>query len=360
MAVVPCVGESDDSEATTSSRGSTPPPRPHTAHPVTPEPFVPRPGVHTASGLNREPGQPRLEDTVPNSARWWTEKAKEYVGWLRQESELSDGYLTRNLRYLIALRRDWERSGVAVPEGPSEVGRDHIRGLKAAGLWGPRTLKTKFSVLRGFLRWSGNPLSDGKNPVWRLPAGCPDRRTWIGREEMVALYQGANGRARVRVVLQGFNGLRECEVRRLRVRDISMALPMPTLTIHGKGRFGGKYRTIPMDPMTRAVLERWVRGRAPDDRIYPIGHTSADTELADLGRKCRVGVRVTGHVLRRSFGRIAYHAGVPLPTIQRIYGHVSLDQTLHYVGVGQEEMTAGFAVFDRHLAEALSGPLGAP
>jgi site-specific recombinase XerD len=68
----------------------------------------------------------------------------------------------------------------------------------------------------------------------------------------------------------------------------------------------------------------------------------------------------TGGVLRRSFGRITYHAGVPLPTIQRIYGHASLDQTLHYVGVGQEEMTAGFAAFDRHLAESVSGPIGAP
>jgi hypothetical protein len=53
--------------------------------------------------------------------------------------------------------------------------------------------------------------------------------------------------------------------------------------------------------------------------------------------------------LRRSFGPIACQAGVPVPTIQRIYGHVSIDQTLHYIGVGQEEMSEGFEVFDTHI-----------
>jgi integrase len=265
---------------------------------------------------------------------------------LRQESELSDGYLTRNQRYRIAFRRDCERAGAPPPVGPTDVPREHIRAMKNSGLWGPRTLKTKFSVLRGFLRWAENPLSDGQNPVWRLPSGSIDRRNWVDRDEMVALYRHAEGRARVRVVRQGFNGLRECEVRRLRVRDLTLGLPHPTLTIRGKGRFGGKYRTIPMDPMTRAVLVEWVIDKGPDEELYPVGHTVADGELADLGRRANASVRVTGHVLRRSFGRLAHQAGVPVPTLQRIFGHVSIDQTQHYIGVGQEEMTEGFAVFD--------------
>jgi integrase len=262
---------------------------------------------------------------VPDAARWWTDKAEEYVGGLRQESELSAGYLRRNRRYLVASRRDCERAGIAPPEGPTDVGREHVRAVKGCGLWGPRTSKTKFSVLRGFLGWAGNPLSDGKNPVWRHPSGSADRRKWVDRGEMVALYREAVGRLRVRVVLQGFNGLRECEVRRLRVRDLDLALPRPTVTIYGKGRFGGKYRTIPMDPMTHAVLDKWVVGKGPDDALYPVGHTVADGELADLGRRAGISARVTGHVLRRSFGRIAYLAGVTPPTIQRIYRHASID-----------------------------------
>jgi integrase len=326
---------------------------PLTSRPPSPE-FA-RPYCETNGGsINRDRSLLGSEDTVPTSARWWTEKTKEYVEWLRQESELSQGYLARNQRYLVAFQRDCERAGIGAPDGPTDVGREHIRAIKASGLWGPRTLKTMFSVLRGFLRWAKNPLSDGKHPVWRLPSGSVDRRNWIDRDEMVALYRVAEGRARVRLVLQGFNGLRECEVRRLTVRDLNLALPRPTLTVRGKGRFGGKYRTIPMDPMTRAVLERWVAGKAGTEDLYPVSHTTADWELAALGKRARVQVRVTGHVLRRSFGRIAYQAGVPLPTIQRIFGHVSIDQTLHYVGVGQEEMTEGFAVFDTHIQAGMT------
>jgi integrase len=94
-------------------------------------------------------------------------------------------------------------------------------------------------------------------------------------------------------------------------------------------------------------------GKAPDDLLYPVGHSTADAELAASGRLSGVPVRVTGHVLRESFGRIAYLAGVPVPTVQKIYGHVSIDQTLRYLGVGLEEMVAGLAVFATHMCAAM-------
>ena len=161
---------------------------------------------------------------------------------------------------------------------------------------------------------------------------------------------------RARIVLHAFNGFRWCEVSQLKVRDLSLVLPRPTLTIRGKGRFGGKYRTI---PMARAVLETWAPGKGPDEPLYPVGHTIADAEPAELGKACGISVRVTGHVLRRSFGPLAYQAGVPASTIQRIYGRVSIDQTLHYVGVDQEEMIEGFAVSDTRVRGGLESPISA-
>jgi integrase len=115
-----------------------------------------------------------------------------------------------------------------------------------------------------------------------------------------------------------------------------------------------------MDPMIRAVLVDWVTGKGADENLYPVGHTVADGELAGLGRTVGTSVRITGHVLRRSFGRLAYQAGVPVPTIQRIFGHVSLDQTLNYIGVGREEMTERIAVFDHHMQAGLEAPFSGP
>lgn len=104
-----------------------------------------------------------------------------------------------------------------------------------------------------------------------------------------------------------------------------------------------------MDPTARVVLEQWARSKRLDESAYPVGQAVANSEQTDLGKTVGIQVRVTGHVLRRLFGLIVYHAGVPAPTTQRIYGYVSIDQTLHYVGVGQGEMESGFAVFDTHM-----------
>lgn len=83
-----------------------------------------------------------------------------------------------------------------------------------------------------------------------------DRRNWIDRDRMVSLNRESKGRVRARVVLLRFKGLRECEVLRQKVRDLTFALHRPTLTVRGKGRFGGRFRSIPMDPMTRADLAK--------------------------------------------------------------------------------------------------------
>lgn len=52
--------------------------------------------------------------------------------------------------------------------------------------------------------------------------------------------------------------------------------------------------------------------------------------------------------------------GCPPPTIQRIYGYASIDQTLHHVGVGEEAMVAGLAVFDTRIREGMDLALSAP
>lgn len=37
-----------------------------------------------------------------------------------------------------------------------------------------------------------------------------------------------------------------------------------------------------------------------------------------------------------------------MPTVQRIFGRVSTDQTPYHIGLGQDEVTEGFEVFDTH------------
>lgn len=287
---------------------------------------------------------------TPDRAEWWNEQSKRCVERARDERELSEGYALRNLRYLKAFPRDFAVVGLEAPRGFTGVTREHVRALKASGRWRASALKPKFAALREALRFAGNSLGDARDPVWRLPAGEEDRRVWIAPADLWSLLLHATGRLRFRVAMQGFNGLREEEVRRLRVRDFDLGLPKPKVRVWGKGRFGGKFRTIPLTPTARPVVLAWVEGRSADERLYAVSHATADGELARLGRECGIAVRVAGHVLRRSFGSFMADAGVPLAVIQRFYGHSSIDQTVWYTGRNLDHMADAAETFEAYLA----------
>ncbi len=69
---------------------------------------------------------------MPAAARWWADKAEEYVGWLRRESELSEGYLRRNKRHPVhaELPPRWfdpfPQQGFYSPGGSSVEGRPRM------------------------------------------------------------------------------------------------------------------------------------------------------------------------------------------------------------------------------------------
>ncbi|HEV2428937.1 MAG TPA: site-specific integrase, partial [Thermoplasmata archaeon] len=201
----------------------------------------------------------------------------------------------------------------------------------------------------------GSPVAQ-ERPIWRLPRGRPTRRYWVTRDQLAEIYDESRGRERVHVALQGFNGLRECELLRLRWQDVQLTGGIPTLAVLGKGRDGGKPRTIPCTPTTRVVLEDW-RPRSSSGLVYGVGHSAAHGELAALGKRLELPVPLSGHVLRRSFGRIAYQAGVPLVDIRNLYGHESIEMTTYYIGVDQDAMAAGVARFDSFVRPpSISGP----
>jgi integrase len=298
---------------------------------------------------------PRSEDTVPRAARWWNERVERFLRWQDEQTDL--GELTRAHRRLD-LRR-WRtmcvRAGVAPPASPAAVTSEQIRKVKASGIWRASTLRPILCALRQLLRWAKNSLAD-RPSLWYLPGGEEDRREWVNEAQLAELFSASTGRVRARVVLQGYCGLRECEVRGLRVGDLRLAPPHPTLNVLGKGRHRGTHRRVPVSPTARAVLTEWVGGKAPEIRVYPVEHSQADADLRALGRAVGIPFPLGGHVLRRSFGRIAYHAGVPVEAIRRVYGHHSVEQTLHYIGIEVEAEARYAELFDSHMASFHTAP----
>lgn len=296
--------------------------------------------------------QPIPETTVPSATRWWNENVDRFLDWY-DENRSRRGLATSTRRHWRGDLRNWRtkcvRLGLQPPGSSSAVTAESVRAVRDSGIWRRNTLRPLFCALRLMCSWAKNPIAD-KASVWRLDPGTEDRRHWLDERQMDAVFRAASGRVLRRVVLQEFNGLREDGVRFLRARHLDLALPTPTLTVREKG----KSRSVPVLPTTRAVLIEWAATADPEDQVYPVGHSVADGELAALGLRVGLPFRLSGHVLRRSFGRAAYHAGVSLETIRRVYGHASIEQTLWYIGVEPERDAIELRRFEDRMAQVAS------
>ncbi len=279
--------------------------------------------------------------------RKWTDEVSRFVQSRRAARTVGELWLRRMSWELGRVPR---LSAVAAPDTaltvPGDLPVAYLEGLRERMRWEKPTFAIHFAALRQFLRWAGNPLA-AEAGAWRLPSGEPSHRRWLSREDLLALLAHATGRARILVALEGLNGLRRVEVLRLRVKDVF--LPESTLRVLGKGRNGGKWRRIPLHPRVAPLLERWVRGKAPEARIFEMSRSSADLLLAGAARAAGLtgrGVRVSHHDLRRTFGRLAARAGMDLVQIKNLFGHASVDMTAHYIGLDADEMRDGLSRLD--------------
>ena len=164
----------------------------------------------------------------------------------------------------------------------------------------------------------------------------PDRSTHSGRRDATLLATLYDTAARVQ------------ELADLTVRDIRLDNPaMAALT--GKGR---KTRHIPLDGNTAALLTAYLAEQhlaSPDHDDSPLFFNQHRAKLSRGGiawilRKYQaeatdpalVNARLSPHVLRHSRAMHLYEAGVPLPYIRDILGHVDLSTTEIYARASTE------------------------
>jgi integrase len=272
----------------------------------------------------------------------WSRAVRRFAGEDLAESGIGELWRRRILYEIERTPLLLRRAGVgAPPSTPARFRAAHLESMKQLLPWSPSTFALHFQALRRFLRWARNPLA-ARRGLWAVPGEAAGRRRWLAPDQLVRLYQAARGRERVLVVLEGFNGLRRVEVLRLRAKDIDFG--RQRLHVLGKGRNGGKWRTLPMFSETAKVLGSLSLGDALDSRVIPLSRSGADTVLrraSDRAGFPGLGLRVSHHDLRRTFGRLAHKAGMDLIQLKNLYGHSSLDQTVHYIGLDEDEMRDG-------------------
>ncbi len=293
----------------------------------------------------------RTQPGTRSGRQSWSTTVEQFITWKRDEGRVGEAWLGRMRWELRRVPTLLQRvtPGVLVP-GPSDLHPDHIRALRRGLPWERATWGVHLSALRQSLRWTRNPCADQKS-LWALPTGESSHRRWISKDQLLWLLQQARGPEKVLVCLEGLTGLRRIEVLRLRSKDV--LFDEGALRILGKGRSGGKWRTIPMHPATRAALVNWLKANGSPDLVLPLSRSGVDAILRRLALRSGFDMKlskVSHHDLRRTFGRLSHRAGMSLVQLKNLYGHSSLDQTAGYIGLDRDEMREGLERFARSLA----------
>jgi integrase len=272
----------------------------------------------------------------------WDAQVERFLGAKTKDDSAGVAW-TRRMRWeLVRAPRLLRRIDPSrVPREAEEVTAAHILAIRRTMKWEKATFAIHFAALRQFLRWAENPVAHARG-VWRLPSGEPSRRRWLARGQLERLYSAAEGRGKILVALEGLNGLRRVEVLRLRRKDL--LFEEGCLRVLGKGRYGGKWRTIPMHGLVRDLLRGVEPSGDGDQRLFPLSSSGADRILQGAAVQAgfpQAGVRVSHHDLRRTFGRLAYESGVDLIQLKNLFGHSSVEMTVHYIGIDADRMRQG-------------------
>lgn len=266
----------------------------------------------------------------------------------------------------------------SVGSQPPEVRGGHVLGWAA---WNRKRELSRFTVnmhwraVRSFFKYL--EAEEGLvNPFRGVPApGVPSRppkalaasdMRRILRATELGVWPSAFVRMRTIAVIATllYTGLRKSELLQLTNGDINLADGWVAVR-HGKGRYGGKGRNVPLPRVLAGILAAYKTARqraglgpshtADEETALlpffvsrwnrPLSEAQFRRTIADVRR--RSGVRFSAHVLRHSYITAnACNRNVPLSVLQAAAGHASLETTAGYVRVRSDDLRRHFETFD--------------
>lgn len=290
----------------------------------------------------------RSDPLPPGPTSDWEESAEKFVQQLRKEGTVGAEWTRRIRWHILRTPSLLRRLGFHELRGPQDLGAEHVQAIRDRLGWERNSLLVYFAAIRPFLRFLRLPLADSKG-VWKLPSGEATHRRWLRGDQLSQLFQASRGAERLVVALEGFNGLRRVEILRLRMKDVDLGKGV--LRVCGKGKGGGKWRTIPLTSIARAELEDWVRATRPTDLLLPRSASWVDHCLDTATKRAQLSTKVSNHDLRRTFGRLAHQSGMGLVDLKNVMGHQSVDMTTRYIGLDEDHMREGLTRFEERMVE---------
>ena len=212
----------------------------------------------------------------------------------------------------------------------------------------PATIRRRLIALRMFYDYLAYTCDQ------EVPNPIVPRRHYIGRghqlpryiphDELELLFASIGDHLRDRTIftLMLHAGLRIGEVVSLRLGDVYLSENRsPHLRVNGKGQ---RERIVYLSAMASKLLEEYLASSSHDseERVFlnrrgkPITTTGIQLQLAKYCHQA--GIWVTCHQLRHTFACCMIAAEVPVTSVQKMLGHVSLRTTQLYVYVADRQV----------------------
>ena len=199
-------------------------------------------------------------------------------------------------------------------------------------------------ILSSFFSWLEEENYIVKSPVRRIhkvKVGKTVKETYSDEALEQMRDHCSNARDLALIDLLASTGMRVGELVRLNRSDIDYQNRECIVT--GKG---DKQRKVYFDARTKIHLQKYVDSRtdtnealfasllAPYNRLQISG---VEIRLRQLGRELNIS-RVHPHKFRRTLATMAIDKGMPIEQVQHLLGHQSLDTTLQYAMVNQNNV----------------------
>ncbi len=291
---------------------------------------------------------------MPSKRRIWERILREYLEDCR-DRQLSKSTI-KNYRYTLKnLLETLEKGGKNTH--PDKIGKQDLAYLLSSLKGTQKTMQHKVAVLKVFLKHHGNTTLDKMGVSYQTD--MRPNADWLSPEESEIIKTVCATPVECLIVhLEVDLGLRRVGIMRLTKESINHR--SRTVNVLGKGRMGGKERTVPFHRDTENVLTKYYEWRQKmvlqemsknsnfedPDKLLLVkskGQLKVPTIYMFDGRlrevSKRSGIKFSNHTLRRTYGRNLWKAGVPLETIKELMGHCSIDTTIDYLGIRLDDMT---------------------
>lgn len=297
---------------------------------------------------------------MPTDRRDWYLNAQRdaYLNALTNRKAVTKSTTDEYGRLITLATKAWRAAGLE-PK-PKKVGEEEINLLRHElySHLSPTVNRRQVSIIGQYLKFHGNNIVERLMIPW--PPNTRPNAKWLSDEEGLMLLDAARDPLEKMLVhLELRLMLRRVEVIRLTVKDVEMNI----LKVRGKGRLGGKWRTLAWAPDTLSVIQEYSMYREeliknalevkPDQTIpenimiyaqygWKLGsyqETAIDSMVKEVGIHARIKPEdVSNHVLRRTGCRIHRHAGVEIEDLSAAMGHVSPQQTIQYAGLSVDDL----------------------